>query len=78
MIVKLDDRIFKRMARAKRGAIFFARDFIAYHKPAAVRRALRRLTKAGKLSSMDGRIYFRPQMDPVIGPLMSIPAKLTP
>lgn len=65
----LESRISKRIARAKRGTLFFTGDFMTYGKPASVRRALRRLTQAGKFSTIDGRIYYRPKIDSVIGPL---------
>lgn len=69
MIESIEKQILKRISKAGRGVPFFAENFTSYGSPAAVRKALDRLTKAGKLNRVATGIYIRPKLDDVIGPV---------
>jgi len=67
MDVSIELQILKRISKAKRGVLFFNDSFLAFGKSAAVRQALARLVKAGKLERVATGIYVRPQSDSVVG-----------
>jgi len=69
MLKRLDDRIYSRVKRFKRGTLFFMRDSLEYGKSETVRKAFYRLTKAGKLRKRCAGIYYRPRKDSIFGPL---------
>lgn len=65
--MSIQDRILRRVLREKRGVFFFTKSFINYGEPLAIRRALNRLVKKGKLCRVMNGIYVRQKIDPVIG-----------
>jgi hypothetical protein len=62
-------QILKRVSKARRGSLFFTDQFQAMGSSDAVRKALERLVKKGELNRVSQGIYYRPAMNPVIGPL---------
>jgi len=69
MIDRLDDQIFRRIARVKLGTLFFSQDFMECGNSTAVRKVLYRLVKTGKLRRRRPGIYYRPRKDSVFGPV---------
>lgn len=67
MVESVEKQVFKKISKARRGIPFFAENFATYGSPAAVRKALDRLVKAGKLERVATGLYIRPRVSPVIG-----------
>jgi len=70
MILNSDIQILVKIKKAKRGALFFIRDFMNYGKPDAIRQALQRLVKSGEIDRLAAGIFVRPQKDNIIGKVM--------
>jgi hypothetical protein len=69
MVLTAENQILARIVKAGRGVPFFAESFSSYGSPAAIRKALDRLVKAGKLDRVARGIYMRQKMDSAIGAL---------
>src|ERR1700754_562175 len=61
--------IERSLTRKKEGDILFVSDFRGIGAETAIRKALSRLTKSGKLRRLAQGIYYVPQTDPVLGEL---------
>jgi len=61
--------IERSLTRKKKGDILFVSDFRGIGAETAIRKALSRLTKSGKLRRLAQGIYYMPQIDPVLGEL---------
>ncbi|MDR1584174.1 MAG: type IV toxin-antitoxin system AbiEi family antitoxin domain-containing protein [Prevotellaceae bacterium] len=57
----IENRIFERMKKAKRGVVFFATDFAAYGNSKTCNKALERLTKQEKVMRVGRGIYTIPR-----------------
>src|SRR6185312_2857724 len=66
---KVVKHIERSLTRRKEGNIFFVSDFRGIGAETAIRKALSRLTKSGKLRRLAQGIYYVPQIDPVLGEL---------
>ena len=62
-------QILKKVSKARRGSLFFTDQFQPLGTAEAIRKALERLVKKGELKRVSQGIYYRPEMNPVIGPL---------
>lgn len=60
-------QILEKISKAGGGVLFFNESFLSYGSPDAVRQALARLVKAGKLERVSTGIYVRPQLDSILG-----------
>lgn len=60
---EIENRIEKR----KKGRIFFLSDFKDIGSYAAIKKALSRLSKLGKIKRLANGIYSTPQSDPILG-----------
>lgn len=69
MLQNLEIQILKKIGKAKGGTLFFNEQFLALGGNEAVRKALERLVKKGKLKRLAQGIYYKPLEDPVIGKL---------
>jgi hypothetical protein len=67
MIQTIENKIFERMQKAKRGVVFFANDFSAYGTVKACNKALERLTKDKKIMRVARGIYVIPQKSIFLG-----------
>jgi hypothetical protein len=56
----IENKIFNRMRKAKRGVFFFASDFATYGNSKSCNKALERLTGQGKVMRVGRRIYTIP------------------
>jgi hypothetical protein len=65
----IDDKIYIKIKRAKRGSLFFAEDFLSSGTAKAISKALERLEKKGDIARVARGIYSRPDSDPILGPL---------
>jgi hypothetical protein len=63
----IENKIFERMKKAKRGLVFFTSDFAAYGNSKANNKALERLTKQGKIMRVGRGIYTIPRKSKFFG-----------
>jgi hypothetical protein len=63
----IENKIFERMKKAKRGVAFFASNFAAYGNSKANNKALERLTKQGKIMRVGRGIYAIPRKSRFFG-----------
>ncbi len=69
MLKSIEKQILNKIRKARGGSLFFIKDFTTKANNDAVRKALERLVKSGKLQRSAAGIYFRPAKDPIIGTL---------
>ena len=67
MLESVEIQILSRIKKAGRGVLFFTESFISYGNTEAVRKALQRLVKVGKLDRVATGIYVRPVIDSIVG-----------
>lgn len=67
MIDTIENKIFNRMKKAKRGMVFFSTDFAAYGNAKACSKALERLTKQEKIMRVGRGIYTIPRKSKFFG-----------
>lgn len=65
----IDDKVFTKIKKAKRGSLFFIEDFLSFGSAKAVSKALERLVQKEKLDRVARGIYSRVAIDPILGPL---------
>lgn len=63
----IDTRILRSLRAAKGGPVFSAKHFGPFGNPAAVRQALSRLVKAGKIRRVRRGLYDLPRQHPITG-----------
>jgi hypothetical protein len=63
----VENKIFDRMKKAKRGVVFFTSDFAAYGNGKAINKALERLSKQEKIMRVGRGIYTIPQKSKFFG-----------
>ena len=63
----IENKIFERMKKAKRGLVFFTSDFTAYGNSRTNNKALERLTKQGKIMRVGRGIYTIPRKSKFFG-----------
>jgi len=67
----IEDKIFNRMKKTKRGLVFFTSDFTAYGNAKACNKALERLTKQEKIMRVGRGIYTIPRKSKYFGRVSS-------
>ena len=67
MIESTDNKILAKIKKAKRGTLFFADNFATLGNIDTIYRTLNRLVEKGELDKVTNGIYYRPQMDKIIG-----------
>ncbi|MDR0830871.1 MAG: DUF6088 family protein [Prevotellaceae bacterium] len=67
MTESIENKIFEKIKKAKRGALFFADNFVAFGNIDTIYRTLNRLVEKGELDKVTNGIYYRPQIDKIIG-----------
>lgn len=72
----IDDKIFIKIKKAKRGSLYFSDDFLSFGSAKAVSKALERLVKKGDLVRVARGIYARMVTDPLLGTLMPTTEKI--
>lgn len=70
MGTKVHTEIEKKLAKGKRGHLFFLSDFRGLGSEVAIRKALSRLCKESKIKRIAHGIYLLPERDPVLGEIM--------
>ena len=63
----IENRIFTKIKKAKRGTLFFSDNFSAFGNAETIRRTLNRLVEAGDIDRVASGIFVRPQIDKIIG-----------
>lgn len=64
---KVHTEIEKKLNKAKKGSLFFLSDFRGIGTEGAIKMALSRLKKAGKVKRIAHGIYYVPETDPLLG-----------
>lgn len=73
---KIHPQIEKIIDRAEAGEIIFAADFRGKGPANTIKQALFRLVESGKIERLAKGIYYKPKVDPVLGPLSPGPDDL--
>lgn len=68
-MISLDDKIVVKIRKAKKGSLFFSKDFLTFGSAKAVAKALERLAEKGEISRVARGMYARLETDPLIGEL---------
>lgn len=69
--VNIENKVYEKITRSKKGTIFFAELFFGMGKPETVNRALSRLKEKGVLVRLAQGIYLYPRIDKELGVLYS-------
>ena len=69
MIQSIDDMIFAKIKKAKRGSLFFTDDFLSFGSAKAVSKALERSVTRGEIQRVARGIYARLAKDSILGPI---------
>jgi len=69
MIQSIDDKIFAKIKKAKRGSLFFTDDFLSFGSAKAVSKALERSVTRGEIQRVARGIYARLAEDSILGPI---------
>jgi myosin-crossreactive antigen len=67
MKYNVENKIVTKIKKAKRGALFFSDNFASFGSAETVRRTLNRLVEKGEIDRVSSGIFFRPQIDNIIG-----------
>jgi hypothetical protein len=67
MVESIENMIFTKIKKAKKGTLFFADNFVAFGNIDTIYRTLNRLVTKGNLDKVTNGIYYRPQIDTIIG-----------
>jgi len=70
MVAPVHKKIEKKLARIKRGNLFFLSDFRGLGTDAAIRKALSRLCNKKRIKRVAHGIYLMPEMDPLLGEVL--------
>ncbi|MDR0941972.1 MAG: DUF6088 family protein [Bacteroidales bacterium] len=63
----IEYKVFAKIKKAKRGTLFFVDNFAAFGNIDTVYRALNRLVEKDEIDKVTNGIYYRPQIDKIIG-----------
>ena len=63
----IDNKIFTKIKKAKRGTLFFSDNFASFGNAETVRRTLNRLVENGEIDRVAAGIFVRPEIDKIIG-----------
>jgi len=63
----IDNKIFTKIKKAKRGTLFFGDNFSSFGSAETIRRTLNRLVESGEIDRVAPGIFVRPQIDKIIG-----------
>ena len=70
MIESTDDKIIKKIKKARGGSVFLIDDFLSFGTAKAVGKALERLVEAGEISRVSRGVYARLKQHPMFGELL--------
>lgn len=70
MNIVVHKEIEKTLAKNKKGHLFFLSDFRGIGSEVAIRKALSRLSKEGKIKRISQGLYMIPETDPVLGAIL--------
>ena len=70
MIESVDDKIIKKIKKARGGSVFLIDDFLRFGTAKAVGKALERLVEAGEISRVSRGVYARLKQHPMFGELL--------
>ncbi|MDR3716069.1 MAG: DUF6088 family protein [Puia sp.] len=73
---KVHTEIEKEVTSKENGDIIFAADFRGKGEANTIKQALFRLVKSGKIQRLAKGIYYKPKIDPLLGPLKPGPEEL--
>lgn len=67
MSESIENKVFTKIKKAKRGTVFFIDDFVTFGVAKTVNKVLERLVDSGELVRVGRGIYTRPQMSKLLG-----------
>lgn len=67
MSVSVEKHIINKIKKAKRGSLFFIKDFLSFGSSKAISKALERLVENNEISRVTRGIYSRLIVDPILG-----------
>lgn len=67
MSVSIEKHIIIKIKKAKRGSLFFIKDFLSFGSSKAISKALERLVENNEISRVTRGIYSRLIVDPILG-----------
>jgi hypothetical protein len=65
----IENKVFTKIKKAKRGTLFFIEDFIQFGNSKTIAKVLDRLSKKNELRRLAPGIFYRPEMSDFIGEL---------
>jgi hypothetical protein len=60
----IDEKAIAKIKKAKRGSLFFAKDFLSFGSAKSVAKALERMVKRGEVSRVERGFYTRLETPP--------------
>jgi len=69
MALSVEFQTLTKFKKARRGSLFFTKDFLRFGNAKAVSKALERLVEKGEIIRVARGIYTRQEIDPILGPL---------
>ncbi len=75
-MIKAHTHIEQSLSRRKKGELIFPTDFRGLGSEAAIKMALSRLTREGKIKRLAHGIYVLPKVDPLFGPVYPAPEQV--
>jgi len=67
MSESIENKVFTKIKKAKRGTVFFIDDFVTFGVAKTVNKVLERLVDSGELARVGRGIYTRPQISKLLG-----------
>jgi len=67
MSESIENKVFTKIKKAKRGTVFFIDDFVTFGAAKTVNKVLERLVDSGELARVGRGIYTRPQISKLLG-----------
>ncbi len=67
MSESIENKVFTKIKKAKRGTVFFIDDFVTFGVAKTVNKVLERLVDSGELTRVGRGIYTRPQISKLLG-----------
>lgn len=65
----IENKVFNKIKKSKRGTLFFIEDFIRFGASKTISKSLERLTRENELRRLAPGIFYRPEVSELIGEL---------
>lgn len=68
-MITIEEQIYRKIKKAKRGSLFFSEDFLMFGNAKAINKALERLVNAKRITRVTRGIFARIETDSYLGPV---------